>query len=373
MYFHIILTERCNSQCRYCYDKSEREFGEKLNEKFKFDFSAPENSEVDVKELRKFILKDKEEPKIIFYGGEPLVNKEKIIEIMDAISEARYYIQTNGKLFNELPKEYVNRFSKILISIDGNKKRTDFNRGKGTYDLVLKNLGLIRKNGFKGEVVARMTLSFSDEFTDLLKQIKHLFKIGFNSVHWQLDMGFYESDYEKEKVENFIIKYNKEISKLIKFWIKNMKKGKVVKIYPFLGIFDSLYHGTKTKLRCGSGYANYTITTNGKIITCPIMNCIKDFEVGDIMESNPNELKEISVIEPCPSCDYFELCGGRCLYSNHAKLWPEEGEAQICSTIKFLINKLGRNLLEIKYLIDKGIVKEEQFDYEKYFGPEIVP
>ena len=207
------------------------------------------------------------------------MNKGKIVEIMDAIPEAKYYMQTNGKLLHELPSEYMNRFSKILISIDGDKERTDFNRGKGTYDLVLKNLDLIRKNGFKREVVARMTISFSDGFTDLLKQVKHLFEIGFDSVHWQLDMGFYESDYDKKQVDDFIKKYNEEVSKLVEFWIENMKQGKVLKIYPFLGLFDSLYHKTKTKLRCGSGYANYTITTNGKIVTCPIMNCIKDFEL----------------------------------------------------------------------------------------------
>jgi uncharacterized protein len=372
MYFHIILTENCNSQCRYCYEKSEKEFGEKLDKKFKFDFSASCDSVVNIKELKKFILKDKE-PKIIFYGGEPLLNIKKIIEIMDALPDLEYYMQTNGKLLNELPKEYMNKFSKILISIDGNKRRTDFNRGKGTYDLILRNLNFIRKNGFNGEIVARMTISFTDGFADLVKQIKHLLKIGFSSIHWQLDMGFYESDYNKEKVDNFIRKYNNEVSKLIKFWIKNMKRGKVLKIYPLLGIFDSLYYRTKTKLRCGSGYANYTITTNGKIVACPITNCIKDFEIGNIKTGNPNKLKEISVIEPCTSCDYLNLCGGRCLYSNHAKLWPEDGEKQICETIKFLINKLGRNLLEIRYLIDKGIVKEEDFSYEKYFGPEIIP
>jgi putative peptide-modifying radical SAM enzyme len=327
---------------------------------------------LDVKELRKFILKDKE-PKIIFYGGEPLLNIPKIKEIMDAIPKAKYFMQTNGKLLNELPKEYVNKFSKILISIDGNKKRTDFNRGEGTYNLAVKNLKLIREEGFNGEVVARMTISFTDGFTDLLKQVKHLLRIGFDSIHWQLDLGFYESDYDKEKVDKFLEKYNKEVSKLIKFWIKNMKRGKVVKIYPLLGLFDSLYHGTKTKLRCGSGYANYTINTNGKIMVCPIMNCIKDFYVGDIKTSLPNKLKEISVIEPCPSCEYFTICGGRCLYSNYAKLWPEEGQKQICNSIKFLIKKMIKKIPEINNLIARNKVKESQFEYEKYFGPEIIP
>jgi len=372
MYFHIILTEKCNSQCRYCYEKSEKEFGDKLNERLKFDFSAPCESKLEVKELRKFILKDKD-PKIIFYGGEPLLNISKIKEIMDAIPEAKYYMQTNGKLLNELPKEYINKFSKILISIDGDKKRTDFNRGKGTYDLILRNLKLIRENGFNEEVVARMTISFTDKFTDLVKQVKHLLKIGFSSIHWQLDMGFYESDYNKEDVKKFLEKYNKEVSKLIKFWTKNMKKGKVLKIYPLLGIFDSLYHRTKTKLRCGSGYANYTINTEGKIMACPIMNCVKTFYVGDIKKDNPNKLQEVSVIEPCPSCEYFTICGGRCLYSNYAKLWPEEGQQQICSSIKFLIKEMIKSIPEINNLIASNKVQESQFEYEKYFGPEIIP
>jgi uncharacterized protein len=376
MYFHIMLTERCNSQCRYCYEKSEREFGEKLNRMFRFDFSAPADSSIDVKKLKRFILKDPA-PRIIFYGGEPLSNMQKLKEIMDAVKEekVRYYMQTNGKLLNELDSAYMNRFSRILVSIDGNKKRTDFNRGKGTYDLIMKNISLIRKNGFDKEIVARMTISFSDGFTDLTKQIKHLLKIGFDSVHWQLDMGFYESDYNTETVGKFIKRYNMEISKLLKLWIRKMKKGRVLRLYPFLGIFDSLYHHTTTKLRCGSGYANYTITTDGKIAACPIMNCITDFYVGDInsSKSTPLKLREIPVAEPCSSCDILGLCGGRCLYSNYAKLWPEEGQKQICSTIRCLIDEIKKSIPEIKSLIEKGKLSESQFDYEKYFGPEIIP
>jgi putative peptide-modifying radical SAM enzyme len=371
MYFHIILTERCNSECRYCYGKSQKESGNKLNNKFHFDFSSPCDSEIELEELRKFILKDKD-PHIIFYGGEPLLKISKIIEIIEGIPNAKYYLQTNAKLLDKLPKEYTNKFSKILISIDGDKKRTDFNRGKGTYDLVMKNLKFIRKNGFKGEIVARMTISFSDKFTDLLKQVKYLLK-RFDSVHWQLDVGFYEFDYNFKLFQDFTKKYNKEISKLIGFWIKEIKKGKVLKIYPFFGIFESIYYNTKTKLRCGSGYANYTIATDGKIVTCPITNCIKEFEVGNIRENNPGKLKEVPVMEPCPSCEYFEICGGRCLYSNYAKLWPPEGENQVCDTIKHLIDEIKKRVPEIRKLIEKKIVSEEDFKFEKYFGPEIIP
>ncbi len=53
MFWHIILTERCDSKCKYCYEKSFKEFDNELDKKFKFDFSAPESSKVDVKKLPK--------------------------------------------------------------------------------------------------------------------------------------------------------------------------------------------------------------------------------------------------------------------------------------------------------------------------------
>jgi len=362
MHFHIILTEKCNSQCRYCYEKSMKEFDNGLDKKFEFDYSAPPNLEIDINQLKSFIEKD-ENPTIIFYGGEPLVNQGKLIEIMDNV-DARFCMQTNGKLLDKLPLKYMNRFSKILVSIDGDKERTDYNRGDGTYDLVLKNLKLIRENGYNGEIVARMTLSFPDIF----EQVQHLLTIKeFDSIHWQLDAGFYKEDFDKEKFSKFVEEYNLKISKLIDFWVEEMKKGKVLKLYPFVGIMQDILNETKTKLRCGAGYAGYTITTNGTLTCCPIMNCVKNFYVGDL-KSDPKNLKEIKVIEPCSSCDYLDLCGGRCLYSNYAKMWPPEGEELICKSVKFLIDSLKARSEEVR-----GLIEIKELEYEKYFGPEIIP
>lgn len=373
MYFHIILTEKCNSQCRYCYEKSMQEFDNELDKKFTFDFTAPPESQINTQELKQFISKDPD-AKIIFYGGEPLVNIEKLKEIMNALPDIEYFMQTNAKLLDKLESEYLNKFKRILVSIDGDKERTDFNRGKGTYKKVISNLKLARQNGFRGEIVARMTILPSDMFMDLTEQINHLLFLNlFDSIHWQLDAGFYKSDFDKGTISEFVEKYNLEISRLILYWIDEMKKGNVLKIYPFLGIFESLYYARPTKLRCGSGYINYTITTNGKITCCPIMNNIKDFQVGDIREDNPNELKKIFVGEPCVDCDYLDICGGRCLYSNKAKLWPPEGEKLICKIVIHLIEEIKKQLPKIKELINNDIISEEQFFYEKYFGPEIIP
>ncbi len=367
MHYHIILTERCNSRCKYCYEKSMEEFENGLEAKWQFD-ESPFYSVVEVEKLKKFL---KPEDTLIFYGGEPLIMIDKIKEIMNYV-DCRFCMQTNAKLIDKLETKYLLKLDKILVSIDGTKETTDYNKGNYTYEKVISNLKNIRERGFEGEIVARMVVS--QEFPDVYSEVLHLIKLInegiFDSIHFQIDAGFYKHDFNYEKFNSFVKTYNKSLTRLIDYWMSEIKKGKVIKIYPFLGIFDSINKGESSLLRCGSGYANFTITTSGKISACPIMNSVKNFYCGDIEKGI---VKEIHCIEPCTNCEYYSICGGRCLYSNYAKLWPEEGQELICKTIIHLIEEIKRITPEIEKLIEKGIVKDEDFYYEKYFGPEIIP
>lgn len=193
MHYYILLTESCNSNCRYCYEKSFNEFDNGLDKRFKFDFSSPEKLEIGVEKLKRFLEKDKKAV-LVFYGGEPLLEIKKIKEIIDRIN-VPFRMQTNGKLLDKLPIEYIKKIEKILVSLDGNKERTDYNRGKGTYDKVMENIKKIKEQGYGGELIARMCVS--SEFPDLFEQVTHLINVGFSSVHWQLDAGFYKNDFNK--------------------------------------------------------------------------------------------------------------------------------------------------------------------------------
>ena len=344
------------------------DFDTDIDKKVTLDLSAPESSEIDIGKLKKFISKN-ENPVIIFYGGEPLLEINKIIEIIDNI-DVPYRIQTNGKLLDKIPIEYLNKIGKILVSIDGDEERTDSNRGKGTYNLLMKNISLIKEKGYSGEIIARMTLS--PESPDILEQVLHLIDSGFSSIHWQIDAGFYAHDYDKEKFIYFVNEYNSSITKLINFWMYPINHKKVLKLYPFMGIVDSLLKGEKTPLRCGAGHSGYAIRTDGKLTACPIMNWIKDFVSGDL-DSDPKEIKKFPIVESCNNCEIKDICGGRCLYWNYLKLWPDEGNELICKTIKHLVTELNSKIPEIKELIKKGVISNKDFEYEKYFGPEIIP
>ncbi len=371
MHYHLILTENCNLRCRYCYEKSFAEFDNGLEEKFKFDFSDPEFFSADLKKLKEFLIKDNE-PVLVFYGGEPLIQWKKIIEIIDFLKDTnvKFRMQTNGILLDTLPIEYLEKISKILISIDGDKERTNKNRGEGTYEKVIGNISKIKREGYSGELVARMTIA--QDCPDLYEQVLSLINSGFTSIHWQLDVGFYKEDFDEEKIAKFFEDYNASLEKLLNWWVEEIKKGKVYRLYPFVGIVKPLLNEEVCGLRCGAGYAGYAITTSGKVVHCPIMNNIESFKAGDL-DSNPKDLKKFNCKDECGECDVYDLCGGRCMYWRKAKLWPEIGDEMICDSIRFYIRLINDKMDEIFDAIESGIVREKDFFYEEYFGPEIIP
>jgi len=373
MYYHLILSEKCNLECRYCYKKSLEEFDNGLDKKFKFDFSDPMDSEVKISELKKFLEKDNDAV-LVFYGGEPLLQISKIKKIIDEIS-VPFRMQTNGILLDKLESKYLNKIGKILVSLDGDSTRTNKNRGSGKYEKILENIKLIRKNGYKGEIVARMTIA--QDCSDLFPQVMHLVSLIdeklIDSVHWQIDCGFYKFDFEEDKIKKFFEEYNKSVEKLINWWGENIRKGKVYRLYPFVGIVKPILEGkTNCGLRCGAGHSGYAITTSGKLVHCPIMNSIENFKAGNL-KTKPCELKKFDCKTECKDCEFYGLCGGRCMYWRCAKLWPKVGDEMICNSIKNYINLIKEKIPEIKELIEKKIIKKEYFDYEDYFGPEIIP
>ena len=370
MHYHIILTERCNLKCKYCYEKSMEleEFDNGLEDKWDYDMQTPVDSEVSIDRLKKLL---KDDDTLIFYGGEPLVMMDKIKEIMDNFN-CRFMMQTNGILLRQLPTEYLLRMDKILVSIDGTKSRTDHNRGLGKYSIVRKSLVDARERGFKGEFVARMTLAFPDIYDQVMHLVDMINEGLFDSVHWQIDAGFYKNDFDFEKFSKFVEEYNSQIDLLLDFWVSEMGRNKKVwKFYPFLGIYDSLKTGVPSGLPCGSGHSNFTINTSGQLSACPIINSVKNLYCGSV--DNGVEKKIEIQDEECKTCEVYDQCGGRCLYWREAKLWAKEGDKLICDTIKHLINGIKSRMGQIEELITEGKVSASDFEFEKYFGPEIIP
>ena len=309
MFFHVILTSDCNLQCKYCFGESLDDFDEEFGpEDIEVDYDLPRSLNYDLSLLDKFCRQDPE-CVLTFYGGEPLMQMDKLRQIMDKVQPKHYMIQTNGLLLDKLEPKYINQFHTILVSIDGEEALTDHYRGAGTFRKVINNLKLIKQNGFSGELIARMTIM---EQTDIEKQVKWLLhneEVSFSSIHWQLNAGFWGSDYQRRSFEEWTkTSYIPGVDALVKFWVDQMEQtGKVLKLYPILGIAHSLLHNEKDCLmRCGGGWINYAIQTDGYIIPCPTMWGMKAYYLGHIKDADPLGLKKLFVSQkPCVECPNF--------------------------------------------------------------------
>jgi len=371
-FFHIVLTGECNSQCRYCFGEAVDDF-EADSSGSEVDYCLPKTMNYDVDLLAEFCAHDPE-CVLIFYGGEPLLCVEKIREIMGGVKAKGFMVQTNGLLLDRLEPKYINRFHTILVSIDGGEELTDSYRGEGTFKKVIKNLRLIKRNGFVGELIARMTVM---EQTDIHKQVSWLLNNGefpFSSIHWQLNAGFWNDfarrDFKRWSEEN----YNPGIRKLVEFWVDHMEKsGAVLRLYPILGVAQSLLCSEESLLRCGGGWINYAIQTDGNIIICPTMWGMKDYYLGHISDASPLELRQTFVNEPCTKCDIYNVCGGRCLYANITKRWDNTAYSLVCKTVRNLVEAVTKEIPRIQKLIHEGRISMSDFDYLKYNGCEIIP
>jgi len=297
----------------------------------------------------------------------------KIEEIMDAIPESDFILQTNGTLLDRMGPNYVNRFESIFVSLDGNETITDLYRGNGTYKKVMGNLKKIRENGYSGEIVARMTVA---EATEICTQVLELtMNPLISAVHWQLDALFWQNDYPKREFSRWTREsYNPGVRNLVQEWVKHMEdSGEVWSLYPFVGVTDSLLKEKPSRLRCGAGWCVFNIQTDGHITPCPVMAGMRDYYLGNIMRDDPRRLRTVSVREPCTNCDLFSLCGGRCLYANVTRLWGTEGFNEVCQTVRNLITSLKEALPKIQKLLQDGKIELANFEKLHHNGCEVIP
>ncbi|MHA1576800.1 MAG: TIGR04084 family radical SAM/SPASM domain-containing protein [Candidatus Thorarchaeota archaeon] len=360
MNWHIILTRRCNLNCSYCHGREET--------------SSDTEIEYSLSNLEEFLAKD-EDIQLMFYGGEPLLRIPLMIEIMDKFPSARFMLQTNALLLTDVPSKYIKKFHSILVSIDGPEKITDGYRSSGVYSKVLKNVQWLKEIGFEGDVVARMAIS---QQSDIHRDVRHLLEVQnqvFNHVHWQLNVVWDAegnwTDFDKWVSES----YNPGITQLVSEWVSKMETGVVEGIVPFIPLMHSLLTGQSCEMRCGSGLDTLAIHIDGRIGICPISPDWDFSIVGDIWKTESQQLANVMKVDaPCPTCDVYGICGGRCLFANKQRLWGQEGFEKICDTVKHLIGALKEALPAVNKLLKKGTIKLVDFKYPEFNnGCEIIP
>ena len=124
-------TSACNLHCTGCWAA---EYGNKLN--------------MSLAQLDDIIRQGKEMGTYfyIYSGGEPMVRKDDIIKLCEAHPDCAFMAFTNGTLIDEAFADEMLRVKNFVpaISVEGFEEATDFRRGKGTFQAVVRAMEILR-------------------------------------------------------------------------------------------------------------------------------------------------------------------------------------------------------------------------------------
>lgn len=345
------IANDCNLRCRYCfagggnYGQARDLMGKQTAEEF-VDFCI--NNFERVK-------------KIIFFGGEPMLN----VEVMEIVcNRFRYYkekgkiaylpkfvIITNGTILTHSIIDFIkkNIFS-ITVSIDGLQKINDTNRiyqnGKGSYEKIAQFIHtILRECNVRVQYEATFTQSHIDNhytYEDIAKSLKNEFGIegvivnekGLGIKHL---LDFWNSvDYEY--LQRTALKYLSEDFWRILYCIAN----------------------NRTNNMCYIIDKSFAVGSSGAIYACQMINGIEECRLGNIdgmnIYNSPTLYKPLDSEvnfkdnEICRKCWAQRLCGGctvQKFFDNKLNNFAIVPNLDICKTIRLCIERM---LLVIAYI-----------------------
>ncbi len=328
----LLTTLRCNLKCSYC----SLGVGEVLGSQRDVTYSLDQ--------LDNFIATHLagHEIYVTFYGGEPTLNLELMMAVMQRHPTFRFQLQTNGTLLDDLPDWVLARLSNILVSIDGGERVTDGYRGRGIYRQVLKNIGAIRGR-VGGTLTARVTWSDADtSFEELDQLTQH-----FDYVYFQFVAQ--DGAYAPQAVA----KKREVIAQLVDRFFSGDA------LYPFIPIMGTvrnkvlptraqeLYAGM-TQCRTSTHILN--VMPDGKIYPCPDLLYLPEMLQGDVVA---NWLKRSPLQPhpdmPCDHCGAFAFCRRNCMKNLHLayvkgdQAYREKVVEPICDLVRFMGEEVDRH------------------------------
>ncbi len=155
---NLLITNRCNLKCFYCYVDTFNRNVKDIEKQVLFDM-------IDT-------FYDRGTRLIVLLGGEPLLYKE-IGDVIRYIKNKNMVCEiiTNGYRVEKYIED-LKLCDSVCVSLDGDEKSHDQNRGRGSYDVAIKAINLFRENGIHTRVKAVLTDNNKDSFDFLCKFAK---------------------------------------------------------------------------------------------------------------------------------------------------------------------------------------------------------
>jgi radical SAM protein with 4Fe4S-binding SPASM domain len=312
LYLHMDVTVKCNLSCKHCFygDYNKKEFI---------------NQELDLDRMYELIDEAKSMgcKKIIFSGGEVFTSPKFIplLKYCRSIQLKTLFITNAILIDNNYLEELIDlkeNIDEIKISYEGVNK--DYIRGRGTEDIILKNIRKLNDLGFPVTINTIINKFNIRELEELYNFIKEL-----NPHSWRIDLPFNIGRYKKysnqvgeNDLEFIFIKLASILKDYLykkpdfELWMFNLYR-------PGLEDFD--FAEKELDMHpCSYNKRNLGIRGLGEVTPC---SRFLGIDLGNVKNHSIREVKDqpkfkefwklkVSDITECRNCKYLKLCGTGC-------------------------------------------------------------
>lgn len=369
----FILTENCNLDCTYCYEKgkTKRKMSQEVAKKA-IDFILSDK-------IYPYFDKDRVKGVVIdLFGGEPFMNTEVMNFIADYFNEqclikkpewllsSMFSTTTNGTLyFSKGSQEFINKTKNKLslgITIDGDKELHDacrvFHDRRGSYDVVVE--GIKHWNQISATVPSTKVTIAPGNVDKLFKAFKHL---------WE-DVGIQVLNSNCVFEEGWTLEHAKELYKQLKdvadYLLEDERYARYYTSFFEERCGDKMDEDALSRNYCGGNGAMLAIGVDGKLYTCMrfaqyalgenVEHSIGDLDNGiqlddpwlinlknvTMRSQSPQECLDCEVSLGCGICtgyhyDHFNDVNKRATYICHMH------KARVCAAA-YYYNKLYKKL-----------------------------
>jgi len=381
---HLILniTDNCNFRCQYC--KFANNYYSNKNYKRKSMELSTIKKSIDffISNAKYIIEKTKRDLVLGFYGGEPLLEFNKIMKSIDYLETKfnyifdrfRFSMTINGSLFNKtIIKKLIKYNFQLLVSLDGSKNIHDryrvYKNGKGTFNDILNNLNLIKEideDYFNKKVGFSIVLAPEYDMASIINFFRNKL-YNYNRVYIMSDveddgtkfLDKFNMKLENEKIRNQQIPYKKEyiqnkISGKNDVLLTNLFENSISDVhYRMPGEMPLISHPNGI---CLPGLQKLFIDTNGNFHVCEKIDWA--FSIGNI--KNGFNLKKIFYLintyiektnDKCENCWAVRLCRDCYLSAIRNDGFSDEEKEKSCKIRK---TNLLKGLKDYVHIIEKN-------------------
>ncbi len=358
----VLTTLKCNLRCSYC----SLGVGEVLGSQKKARYS--------VDQLAAFVERHLQGKEVYFtlYGGEPTLNVDFGLKLMERFPHSRFNLQTNGTLLHRVPEELLKRLSNMMVSVDGGEAITDRHRGKGVYAKIMRNVLAVRERT-DATLTARMTWWSGETSFEEIDSLTG----AFDYVYFQ---------FAQDEGANTPASVAAKKAVLERLVDKFFSCGMLYPIVPLMGTVRNkiapwrLNEISNGMTQCRVSTSLLNVMPDGKIYPCPDMLYAQELLQGDVVENwvKPSTLTPHPDM-PCRACSAYDYCRGNCMknmylaYVKKDAHWRTAVVEPICELIRYMGEAIDRHDWRAWHARSSVPVRNRLVNAEVYEFCEVMP